>query len=142
MPQSAFCTIVTRSHLRYAMALGRGLERYHPDFRLCILAIDFVDETTIPRTSNVEVIKLDDLSIPDISDMEIYFSPFELSNALKPFWLCHLIRRGFEHLIYLDADIFVVGKFDQLFQLLDQYELVLSPIGSIRRYRSKAFVRC
>jgi hypothetical protein len=70
---------------------------------------------------------LDQLSVEEIGDMKIYFNAFELSNVLKPFFISHLLQQRFERVIYLDADIFVVGSFKRLFDLLDRYEFVLSP---------------
>lgn len=127
MQQYAFCTITTRSHLKYAIALGKGLERSHPNSTLCVLAVDFNDDVLLPRPSNIEFISLDELRIPEIDDMKIYFNAFELSNALKPFLLHYLLRKRVERAIYLDADIFVVGKFDLLLEMLDRHSFVLSP---------------
>jgi hypothetical protein len=127
MPQSAFCTIATRSHLKYAIALGKALDRYHPDLNVCILAVDFTSDSVLPRSKNIELIALDALKFDEIGDMKIYFNAFELSNALKPFLIFHLLQKRFERVVYLDADIFVVGNFKLLFELLDRNEFVLSP---------------
>jgi hypothetical protein len=127
MRQPAFCTIATRSHLKYVVALGRALERHHPGSVLYVLAIDFGIDATLLRPTNVEIIELTDLAVPEIGDMKIYFNAFELCNAIKPFLLFYLLSGGLERLIYLDTDIFVVGKFTDLIEMLDRAPFVLSP---------------
>ena len=59
--------------------------------------------------------------------MKIYFNAFELSSCLKPFFVAHLLRKGFEKIVYLDADVLVVSNFETLFEMLDQHAFVLCP---------------
>jgi hypothetical protein len=127
MANYGFCTIVTRSHLKYAAALGMSLRRYHPTQKLCVLLIDSVGDQQLSGNSSIDLFPLDEIQVPKIEDMKIYFNAFELSNCLKPFFVAHLLLKGFEKMVYLDADVLVVNDFDTLFEMLDQYAFVLSP---------------
>jgi hypothetical protein len=127
MANYGFCTIATRSHYKYAVALATSLQRYHPGLKLCVLLLDFDDDWRINRSPSIEVFRLEELRVANIADMKIYFNAFELSNCLKPFFIAHLLDKGFEKLVYLDADILVVGCFDDLFRMLNRYSFVLSP---------------
>jgi hypothetical protein len=127
MQELGFCTIVTRSHLKYAIALGKALQRYHPHLKLLILTIDFGNDTALPRPNNVELLTLEDVNISAIEDMKIYFNALELANAAKPFLIAHLLQKRFGRLIYLDADILVVNNFDLLFEMLEKHSFILSP---------------
>jgi hypothetical protein len=127
MANYGFCTIVTRSHLKYAAALATSLRRYHPTHKLCVLLIDSADDLQLSGNSSMDVLHLDAIQIPKIEDMKIYFNAFELSNCLKPFFVAHLLRKGFEKIVYLDADVLVVNGFDNLFEMLDRCAFVLSP---------------
>jgi hypothetical protein len=128
MTKCGFCTIVTRSHLKYAVALATSLQRYHPALKLCVLLIDFAGmRCSVIKSPSMEVFQLDELQVPNVEDMRIYFDHFELSNCLKPFFISHLLSKGFEKIVYLDADILVVDSFDDLFQMLDQYAFILTP---------------
>jgi hypothetical protein len=127
MPNYAFCTIATRSHFKYAVALATSLQRHHPTLKLCVLLVDFVANCPAFNAPQIELFSLDELQVANIDDMKIYFNAFELSNCLKPFFVSHLLRKGFAKVVYLDADILVVNRFDDLFAMLDEYALVLSP---------------
>lgn len=129
MPMSdyVFCTVVTRSHLRYAISLGSQLRLFHPETTLHVLLIDPPNDLRPFAEFPVSLLPLSALSVPDIEAMKIYFDAFELSNALKPFLINHLLDRGFQKVIYLDSDILVVGNFDALISLLDDANFALTP---------------
>jgi hypothetical protein len=127
MANYGFCTIATRSHFKYAVALATSLQRYHPELRLCVLLVDFDDDWRVNRSPSMKLFRLEEIRVTNIEDMKIYFNAFELSNCLKPFFIAHLLGEGFEKLVYLDADILVVGGFDDLFRMLNQYSFVLCP---------------
>jgi hypothetical protein len=127
MANYGFCTIATRSHFKYAVALATSLQRFHPELSLCILLLDFDDDWRVNRSPPMKLFRLEELRVANIEDMKIYFNAFELSNCLKPFFIAHLLGNGFEKIVYLDADILVVGGFDDLFRMLNRYSFVLSP---------------
>jgi hypothetical protein len=127
MANCGFCTIATRSHFKYAVALATSLQRHHPTLKLCVLLIDFVDDWTFLGRPSIDLYRLDEIQVANIEDMKIYFNAFELSNCLKPFFVAHLLRNGFDKVVYLDADILAVNSFDDLFEMLEQYDFVLSP---------------
>lgn len=122
-----FCTVASRSHLRYAVGLGLQLRRFHPDVTLNILVIDPPEDLRPFAAFPVSLIPLPDLEVPEIADMKIYFTAFELSNALKPFLIKHLFDRGYEQVIYLDSDLLIVGPFDELLAQLNHANFVLTP---------------
>ena len=127
MANNGFCTIVTRSHLKYAAALGMSLRQYHPTLKLSVLLIDAVGHQEVSSNTSIDLFSLDEIEIPNVEDMKIYFNAFELANCLKPFFVAHLFRKGFDKIVYLDADILVVNDFGTLFKMLDEHAFVLSP---------------
>jgi hypothetical protein len=127
MANCCFCAIATRSHFKYAAALASSLQRHYPTFKLKVLLIDFAGERSFRPQPSIDVHRLDELQITDIDHMKIYFNAFELSNCLKPFFVAYLLRKGFDKVVYLDADILAVNDFGDLFAMLDHYDFVLSP---------------
>jgi hypothetical protein len=127
MIDHVFCTVVTRSHLRYAVALGSQLKQLHPETSLRVLLIDPPGDIRSLNDLAVELVPLSEVRIPEVDEMKIYFTAFELSNALKPFLIAHLLDAGFRKVIYLDSDVLVVGRFDQLISVLDRANFVLTP---------------
>jgi hypothetical protein len=127
MAKHGFCTIATRSHFKYAVALAASLQHYHPEIKLCVLLVDFNDDWRGKKEPSIELVRLDEIRVPNIEHMKVYFNAFELSNCLKPFFIAHLLRIGYDKLVYLDVDILVVNHFDYLFRMLDKHSFVLSP---------------
>lgn len=123
----AFCTVVTSSYLRYAVALGARLRRYHPEAALHVLLIDPPDDLRPFADFPVSLIPMTEVRIPDIEAMKVYFDAFELSNALKPFLIHYLLEHGFERVIYLNSDILIVGRLDELLALMERANFVLTP---------------
>jgi len=89
--------------------------------------VDSGDDWKDLARHSIDLFRLDEIEVPDIDAMKIYFNAFELSNCLKPFFVAHLLRKGIQKVVYLDADILVVNEFDYLFEMLEQYAFVLSP---------------
>ena len=127
MANCCFCTIATGSHFKYAAALATSLKRHHPALKSKVLLIDLVGEQSFRPQASIDVHRLDEMQVPDIDHMKIYFNAFELSNCLKPFFVTHLLRKGFDKVVYLDADILAVNNFSDLFAMLDHHDFVLSP---------------
>ena len=104
-----------------------SLRQYHPSLKLSVLLIDPIGDKEVSSSTSINLFSLDEIEIPKVEDMKIYFNAFELSNCLKPFFVAHLLRKGFDKIVYLDADILVVNTFDTLFDMLDEHAIVLSP---------------
>src|SRR5690606_35815995 len=55
------------------------------------------------------------------------YDPFELSCALKPFAIQHLLDRGYDEIVYLDADMRLYNRLDAVFRGLEEHSIVLTP---------------
>lgn len=122
-----FCTIVTRSYLAPARALVTSLRRAGNTEQVHVLVTDAppAQETT---TDEFRTWAMSHLCVPVPQRMPFYFDAFELCNALKPFFVAHLMRQ--EHateVIYLDSDIFVTGRFDRVWQQAPGTALLTTP---------------
>ena len=123
----AFCTVVSCSHLRFALALASSLQtsgNYEP---LHVLVTDLYPGALPDAPPGVSFHSLIELaeSIPTL--MPYYFDAFELCNSLKPYFVSLLFSFGFTHVIYLDSDIFAVGHFQLVWQALKDCSLLLTP---------------
>jgi hypothetical protein len=130
MPTEArrLCTIAARNYEASVLLLVQSFAAHHPDVPITVLYVDkrpadgFLDY-------QCEVLSPHDLPIePDaFLRMATYYDVTELSTALKPIMLRHLLDRGAESVMYLDPDIEVFAPLDDLFELAERHEIVLTP---------------
>src|SRR5215468_574550 len=128
MKRRAICTIIARNYLAHARTLARSFRALHPDARVFVCLADRVDGALDPRAEPFELIEARALAIRDFEAMAFQYDLMELSTAVKPFVLEHLLfERGIEQLLYLDPDILVLSPLTWLFEQLDRASILLTP---------------
>jgi glycosyltransferase involved in cell wall biosynthesis len=122
------CTIVAKNYLAHARVLARSYAEHHPDARTWVLVIDEVDGWLDPADEPFELVTPAELGIPTFDQMVCLYSVLELSTAVKPFFLAHLMeQRGLERVAYLDPDIRVHGDLSEIERLLADNTMVVTP---------------
>ena len=123
---NAFCTVVTPSHLCWAIALARSLKASDNLEPLYVL---FISEESFTGTlpDNLRLCTLNQITrtLPD--NIYWYFDNFELCNALKPFIVEWVLQQGFQKALFLDSDLYIVGSFDPVWSALENADLLLTP---------------
>lgn len=127
---SAFCTIVTRNDLPQARVLAASLADHHPDAHLTVLVVD--GDALGGRPLDQEPFKtMTLLDLPgdqiELRRMALMYDLGELSTALKPWLLTTLLHHGTGTAIYLDPDVRVFAPLDELRDLAEHHEVVLTP---------------
>ena len=109
--------------------LFNSLRKHHPDFVLHLaLADDLHPEVNLDTEPLDYVLPIADLSIPDWKGWSFCHNIVELSTAIKPFVLQRLLERpDCEKVIYLDPDMVVFSRLDDILEALDHSNLVLTP---------------
>jgi lipopolysaccharide biosynthesis glycosyltransferase len=125
---NTFCTVVTPSYLHFANALANSLSQSGNKEDLHVLLVDdgqhFLDFKALP--SNIKLCFLSEISDNLPPNICFYFDSFELCNALKPFIVRYLFKQGFEKIIFLDSDIYVVNSFEPVWSEMVNSYLVLT----------------
>jgi hypothetical protein len=125
----AICTIIAKNYLAAARTLCQTYQHLHPEDRCFVLVVDehrgFID----PAKEDFELVGVEELEIPDFyPSFAFKYNVTELSTAVKPYLLELLLRqRGIDKLLYLDPDIMVLQKLDRLYEVLDRFDIVLTP---------------
>ncbi len=126
----AFCTITTFSYCPYALQLASNIKTLHPEADFFHLIIDATDEEclAISKEHNYKALPISFVEDDEIESMKIYFDAFEFCNSLKPLFFKFLfLKTSIEKLIYLDADIYVLNKFDSALEILNTKQFLLTP---------------
>lgn len=123
-----FCTISTADYLYKAFALYDSLMEIDKDTFLHILCVDKVKVNVEGR--NIRIYQINEIKILSSALMVIekYSSNKDkLRWSLKPVFLTLLLETVADKVIYLDNDIYFFGSYLFLFDLLNDYNFLLTP---------------
>lgn len=131
MKERAFCTIITRSHLGWALALADSLHQWDAELPFVILITDqdAVDGLELDGRAGVEVLLLNDLlHIPLAAALAGRYAgqADELRWSLKPVLMQHLHTRHAK-VIYGDCDLHFYTDPAWLWEELDAADMLLTP---------------
>jgi glycosyltransferase involved in cell wall biosynthesis len=122
------CTIIARNYAAHARVLARSFAATHPDGHCSVLVVDEIEDYLDPATEPFEVIRLEEIGLPDQERMAAFYNVLELSTAVKPWLLRHLLGRdGVEAVTYLDPDIRVEDSLEEADRLAIEHGAVLTP---------------
>lgn len=126
-----FTTIATIDFLPRVHALRASLEEvYGTEVAFAALCIDEPGSRHRYGGNRFDTILLSDLRIPAIWDMAFRYEKGAFANALKPFFIQHVMaEQQPSSLVFLDADTLVYGCFDEVHALLEggDASIVLTP---------------
>lgn len=120
-------TICSNNYLAQALTLKESFQLWNPGVNFYIGLVDL-------PLATIEIEKLNILPVKEIVDIESFnhmsriYNITELSTAVKPYFFEYFFNKlGADKVVYLDPDIVVFHQFDELFNLLDQYSVVITP---------------
>lgn len=129
---NTFCTIINRQYLPFASVLYQSLAKTDPGVKLQVLITDLEDSNQLSASSTCLTYysQVDILNSPMAKNI---YQKYAASNtdilrwALKPVFICHLLQRNFEKVIFVDPDIYFVSRHSFLFDALNEHAVLLSP---------------
>jgi hypothetical protein len=137
-----FYTSVNINYLPKARVLAKTLKEHNPDAYFSLVLYDILPESF--RLSDEpfdEVVTTESLRLPvdNLNTWTFKHNPTELGTAIKGQALVNFLKRS-EKVVYLDPDIMVFHKLDELEKLLDDYCCVLTPHQLSPDYNTIAIV--
>ncbi len=117
----AVLTIASANYLPYVRTLMQSVRDTNPKFRRYFILVDKKSDAQIKSDDLFEVIEAETLGIDSFQDMTIRYDVMELNTAVKPFaieWL--LDNTDAQTVIYLDPDICVYRRLDELERVLEE----------------------
>ncbi len=122
------CTIVARNYLPYARVLTESFLAQDPGGESIVLVIDDRNEEIDESSEPFRTLRPDALSIERFEAMAAMYDVTELSTAVKPWLLEHLLADDSAGPIaYFDPDIRFYASVEQIERLAAKHELVLIP---------------
>jgi glycosyltransferase involved in cell wall biosynthesis len=123
------CTIIAKNYLAHARVLADSFQRHHPDGRCFVLVIDETEGYVDPSEESFVLVRPDELELDSFEEMRGAYGVMELSTAVKPWLLRHMLRNHDDGsgVAYMDPDIQVVSRMTELEAELREHAVVLTP---------------
>jgi glycosyltransferase involved in cell wall biosynthesis/SAM-dependent methyltransferase len=123
------CTIIAKNYLAHARVLTESFQRHHPDGRCFVLVIDETEGYIDPAQEAFVLVRPEQIGLDAWDEMRGAYDVMELSTAVKPWLLRHMLR---EHddgsgIAYMDPDIQVASRMVELEETLREHAIVLTP---------------
>ena len=125
---NAICTILASNYISFGRVLTKSFKKYNPGIPVFILLIDEPHAELASITDDFKLIKLEDLQYPQITSLLFKYNILEVCTAIKPYLLQYLFQKyKIRKLAYFDPDILFTNSIDEIWKLLDEYSIVLTP---------------
>jgi glycosyltransferase involved in cell wall biosynthesis/SAM-dependent methyltransferase len=123
------CTIIAKNYLAHARVLATSFRRHHPDGRCCVLVIDETDAYVEQADEPFVLIRPCEIGLEAFDEMRGAYDVMELSTAVKPWLLRHMLRHHDDGggVAYLDPDIQILSRMVELEATLRAHAIVLTP---------------
>jgi hypothetical protein len=127
-PTFAGCTIVARNYLPFARVLASAWLEHHDQAPFVVLVIDD-DEPRPAEHERLQFARPEELGIDpvDLEQMRGIYDVAEMTTALKPRLILHLLEAGNDAVVYLDSDMHLLAPVDGLARTVLASGVALSP---------------
>jgi hypothetical protein len=115
MKEPAYCTILARNYLPYALALSASLREHGDGEPLTVFLTDGSDDADLPELPGIHWMHPGMLDLPErrVDELAMSYDLVEFATAVKPLVLRTLLR-DHERVAYLDPDTYVVSPMEEL----------------------------
>ncbi|MBI5503435.1 MAG: hypothetical protein HY899_01430 [Deltaproteobacteria bacterium] len=127
MGDLAAATIVAKNRIALARVVADSFARHHPEIPFFVLLADEPNGYFNPDAERFTVLRLEELAIPDLAALRSRYTQQELTYAMTPYVLTHLLDRGFDRVAFFKQESLVVGDLTPVLELLGKHSIVLTP---------------
>lgn len=122
-------TLCSNNYLAQAKVLGDSFIEHHPESKFIIGLIDRLnDEIDYTEYNLFNIITVEEIGIETIDELILKYNITEFNTAVKPYYFKYLFSNySVEKIIYIDPDIKVFSRFEEVESLLDTYNIILTP---------------
>lgn len=123
-------TICSANYLAQAITLGKSLQNTNPGVEFRIYLVDRLEGREEVRDKvPFKLIEIENVPVTDFEGMILRYNVVELNTSVKPYIFDHILKQESEvnKIVYFDPDIMVFQPLNQLFERLDNYNMVLTP---------------
>ena len=122
MKKNALFTICAKNYLAQALTLKLSALQYEDNVDFYIILADEKENLEIDNLYTVEW-----LDIPHWRSLAFKYNVIEFSTAIKPYSFSKLFELGYDKVLYLDPDLFMVSNLDYIWESLENKSIILTP---------------
>lgn len=122
-------TICSNNYLSLARVLGKSLVKHNPEFQFIIGLVDKTSEAAEEYYKDFTILPCAEIDLPELEDMAKKYSIAEFNTSVKPFYFLYLHKKYPQatQILFVDPDMRVYDKLDELDNLHKQYDILLTP---------------
>ncbi len=121
-------TICANNYLAHAKTLAVSFKTQHPDIKFMIAILDEPNQKIDYNSLGADEVLWIPKLMPDLIDeLKSVYGIAELCTVVKPELFKYFYNNGCEKLLYIDPDIKVFSKLNEVFEALDNSDIVLTP---------------
>lgn len=122
-------TSVTKSYIPKARVLAKSLKKYHPDWFFILLLSDTPPlHFDLSQEPFDELITIEQLPVENLKSWVFGLSIVELCTAVKGLAAVFIAKNyPCDKILYLDPDIKVFNSLQPIEEMLDRYDILLTP---------------
>ena len=121
-------TLCSNNYLAQAKVLADSFLKFNNDFEFIIGLVDKCsDEVDYSFFRPATILTVDEIGISEFNLLHNKYNIVELNTAVKPFYFSYFFDQKAAKVIYLDPDILVFAKFDEVLNLLNEHAIILTP---------------
>jgi len=124
--ENAGLTIVDANYLKFALCLAESFIKCNEDYDFYIFLLD--GSTDLPNIdSRIRIVNIDESITENFFHRAFYYEITELSTSVKPDCLIHILNMDYKRAVYVDPDIYFYSSLTKMNQLLNEYNVVITP---------------
>ena len=127
MSERVACTIAAPEQWASARVVARSFAEHHRAVPFVALLVDDPDGEHDVGSEPFEVVRLSEIEVADRAGLESRYTRQELSYAVTPDLIAHLLGRGHDRVVFIKAESLVTAELTELWSLLETHDIVLTP---------------
>jgi len=126
--QINICTIISKNYLAHARVLTKSFLQNNPKGKVFVLLTDSLEQAFNPNKEQFTLFKIEEIGIKNLKSFCFKYTILERNTGVKASFLKFLTKKfNLEKIAYFDPDIFFVNSLENLWRVLDNKSIVLTP---------------
>lgn len=127
MPRFIAATIASKRYLPLARVTAASFREHHPEIPFCVLLTDEAQGCFDPAREPFRVLPLEELAIAEPLRFRFQYAELELSYACTPYLIEHLLREGYDGVVFLKQETLVLDSLAPVWEMLPRHSVLLTP---------------
>jgi hypothetical protein len=126
MKKIAALTICSFNYINKALVLIDSYVKLHPEHLFTLVIVDKKRESVFLKSLNINILWVEELLTEDFNKYAFTFDIIEFNTNVKPKAIKYLLEE-YEKVIYLDPDIQMFSKIDDVIRELETASILITP---------------